>query len=102
MLTPLLNPEQVAEYLGIRVKTVHQLVRDGALSCFQVTPKDRRFTEDQIRDYLQSRTINRPQPTVDRLAPKRIPSPRKGGGVRKSQRVDETGLLREEIKKLCR
>jgi len=102
MLIPLLKPEQAAEYLGVRVKTVHQLVREGSLECVQVTPKDRRFTEDQIRDYVERRTVHRPQSDVDREASKRIPSPRKGGGVRKSQRVDETGLLREEIKKLCR
>ena len=36
---------EVGSILGISTKTVHKLVREGKLSCVQVTARDRRFTE---------------------------------------------------------
>jgi excisionase family DNA binding protein len=44
----LLSTRDVAEILGISVKTVNKLVRDVKLGCVQVTTKERRFTEDQV------------------------------------------------------
>src|SRR5208282_3822385 len=72
----LLSARDVAEILGISVKTVNKLVREAKLVCVQVTSKERRFTEDQIRDYIESRTIERP---VDRKGPEPVDFPRKGG-----------------------
>ena len=48
-LPKLLYPRDVAQLLGISVKTVHKLVRDGKLGCVQVTTKDRRFTQEQVQ-----------------------------------------------------
>jgi excisionase family DNA binding protein len=45
----LLSPEDVAEILGISVKTVNKLAREGKLGCVQVTDRERRFTEEQVR-----------------------------------------------------
>jgi|SRR5271157_4706929 len=78
-MTILLTPEKAAEHLGIKVKTVHQLVREGKLSCVQVSAKDRKFTEAQIQAFIDSRTISIPNP-VDRKSTRKLPFPRKGGG----------------------
>ena len=42
-LTSLLQACDVATLLGISVKTVHKLVREGKLLCVQVTARERRF-----------------------------------------------------------
>jgi hypothetical protein len=86
----LLNPKQLADILGISVKTVNKLVRDRKLACMQVTAKERRFTDGQIRDYIESRTIERP---VDRKSPKPLDFPRKGG--EKSLGFARTALKQE-------
>ncbi len=73
----LLSAKGVAEILGISVKTVNKLVREGKLGCVQVTAKERRFTEDQIREYIESR---RSKVQIDRTKPDRVKSaPPKGG-----------------------
>ncbi len=88
----LLSAKDVAEILGISVKTVNKLVREGKLGCVQVTVKERRFSEEQIREYIDSRTIERP---VDRKSPKPVDFPRKGG--KKSFGCSRTSL-REEMR----
>jgi excisionase family DNA binding protein len=72
----LLSRKDVAEILGISVKTVHKLVRDGKLGCVQVTAKERRFTEEQVQEYVEEQTVSRP---VDKKGPKALELPRKGG-----------------------
>ena len=97
----LLSPKDVAEILGISVKTVHKLVRDGKLGCVQVNDRDRRFTEDQVREYVEERTL---KVRVDMKRPVSVSSTsRKGGDSRaKSFEAQETGSLVEELKTLCR
>jgi len=99
----LLSPKQVAEILGISVKTVHKLVRDGRLGCVQVTARDRRFTEEQLRQYLEERTLT---VRVDTRRPVSVSSALKKGGVEnsraKSFEAQVTGSLVEELKALCR
>ena len=93
-LPQLLQPREVAQLLGISVKTVHKLVRDGKLGCVKVTQRDRRFTEDQVQHYIEDCTRNAPT-KIDREASVRVRSqPPKGG--EKSQRVfDRANLLKE-------
>jgi excisionase family DNA binding protein len=99
-LNPLMNTEQVAAYLHLNVKAVHELVRSGKLGCVQVTPKKRGFTREQVQEFIESRTIPMKAP-VDRKPCKKIRCSPKGG-ERQAKRVSESGLLiREEIKKLC-
>jgi len=50
LIQKLLSAKDVAEILGISVKTVNKLVREAELGCVQVTAKERRFTEEQIRN----------------------------------------------------
>jgi excisionase family DNA binding protein len=102
-LPQLLYPRDVAQVLGISVKTIHKLVRDGKLGCVQVTTKDRRFTQDQVQHYIESCTTNAPA-KIDREPSVRVDMPRvrqvstphkKGGGdsVRFSRRT-----LKEEMR----
>ena len=47
-LPQLLYPRDVAQVLGVSVKTVHKLVRDGKLGCVMVTERDRRFSKRTV------------------------------------------------------
>jgi hypothetical protein len=101
MVSPLMQPEDVAKILGVKVKNVHEYVRKGELACVQLSPKDRKFTEAQVQDFIQRQTISSSK-LVDKKPSNPLGSGRKGGVRRKSTRVSEAGLLiREEIKKLC-
>ncbi len=100
MLTPLLTPDQVAEYLGVSVKTVHGFVREGRLGCIQLSPRDRRFTEAQISEFLAGRTIEPPKKSVDSGTLNRLPSPAKSrqGGQKGSVGESVRAQLREEMR----
>src|SRR5271157_2955642 len=87
----LLSARDVAEILGISVKTVNRLVRDAKLGCVQVTAKERRFTEEQVRDYIESRTT---EIQIDRTKPDRVKSQPPKGGV-KSIGVSKADLRKE-------
>jgi excisionase family DNA binding protein len=88
----LLSTRDVAEILRISAKTVNKLVREGKLGCVQVTTRERRFSEEQVEGFVESRTIERP---VDRKSPKPVDFPRKGG--KKSFGCSRTSL-REEMR----
>ncbi len=79
------------------------MAQDGKLGCVQVTVKERRFAEEQIRNYIESRTKTL---RVDRERGRSVLSaPRKGGEQdRKAKSFDAqvTGSLVEELKALCR
>jgi excisionase family DNA binding protein len=99
----LLSPKDVAEILGISVKTVNKLVREGKLGCVQVTGRDRRFTEGQVQLYVEQRTL---AVRVDTKRPVSISSVSKKGGEdrrrAKSFEAQVNGSLVEELKALCR
>ncbi len=87
----LLSAKDVAEILGISVKTVNKLVREAKLGCVQVTAKERRFTEEQIWEYIESRS-SRVQ--IDKTKPDRVKSQPPKGGV-KSIGVSKADLRKE-------
>lgn len=89
----LLSPKEVAERLGISPRTVHKLVRDGKLGCVQVTERDRRFTPEQVKEYIERRTIAVPNPLDRKISEKLRWSQPKGG--EKSSGVSRAGLLKE-------
>jgi excisionase family DNA binding protein len=92
-LPKLLYPRDVAQLLGISVKTIHKLVRDGKLGCVQVTTKDRRFTQEQVQHYIESCTKNT-LAKIDREPTVRVRSlPPKGG--EKSFGVSKADLRKE-------
>ena len=94
MLEPLLKTEDLAEFLGISIKTVNHLVRKGELRCVQVTKKERRFTHEQVQEFIERQSDKQPK-SVDKVASGRLPSRRKGGKSFGHSGVD----LREEMKR---
>jgi excisionase family DNA binding protein len=91
LISRLLSARHVGEILEISVKTVNKLVREGKLGCVQVTAKERRFTEEQIRDYIESRSS---KVQIDTISPVRVKSaPPKGG--EKSIGVSKADLRKE-------
>ena len=97
----LLSPRDVAEILGIGVKTVHKLVRERKLGCVQVTSKERRFTEEQVRAYIEAQSKGFQEVRVDTPRGRRVSSEVKKGGNGKEHRVEKTkdswASLREEM-----
>ena len=87
----LLSAKDVAEILGISVKTVNKLVREAKLGCVQVTAKKRRFTEEQIRQYIETRSSKL---QIDRTIPDRVKSAAPKGGE-KSFGVSKADLRKE-------
>ncbi len=90
-VSQLMIAEDVAKILRIAKKTVHKLVREGRLGCVQVTEKDRRFTQEQVDDYIKSRSIG---VRIDRRKGKGLISPSRKGGE-KSFGDCRTSLLKE-------
>jgi len=97
----LLKPEQAAAILSIPVKAVHELCRRRQLGFVRINRRgERRFTTDQLTQYIRAQTVAAVIP-VDRRVHPDLPFPRKGGETKKSVGVEGCGLLTEEIKKLC-
>ena len=87
----LLTVSQVAAALGISKKTVNKLVRDKKLACVQVTARDRRFTSEQVQEYIRSQTSD---VRVDNKESRSVSSrPKKGGS--KSAGFSRTDLRKE-------
>ncbi len=94
----LLSAKNVAEILGISVKTVNKLVREGKLGCVQVTAKERRFTEEQVGEYIESSST---KVQIDKTKPDRVKSAPPKGGDRQShdgeKAKDSWASLRKEM-----
>jgi excisionase family DNA binding protein len=98
MLPELMTPAFVADYLGKTVKTVHQLVREGKLCCVQITGRDRRFTPEQIEEFIRSRTITPPK-LVDKKSSNSLLCPRKGGEEKSTgDSLSERKRMKEELR----
>ncbi|MGO9570505.1 MAG: helix-turn-helix domain-containing protein [Desulfomonilaceae bacterium] len=93
----LLDAQEVALIIKFSVKTVHKLVREGKLPCVQVTARERRFTPEQVQQYIESQSTGI---RVDKKAAPAVSSrPKKGG--EKSPENFGTDLVKE-IRSLCR
>ena len=94
-----LTVEDVAEQLHVKPTAVHQYVRDGRLSCLQISPRERRFLPEHLDEFIDATTRQARTPTqlpVDERRKKRLPSPRK------SRKMVEGGAnLVEELRNLC-
>ena len=90
----LLTATGVGEILGISAKTVHKLVRNGKLGCVQVTAKERRFTEEQIKTYIEAQSQGPRVEPVDTPRVRQVSSPPKKGGER-SIGVSKADLRKE-------
>ncbi len=90
----LMTAMDVAEILGISAKTVHKLVREGRLGCVQVTAKERRFTEEQIKAYIEAQSQGPRVEHVDMPRVRQVSSPATKGGE-KSFGVSKADLRKE-------
>jgi excisionase family DNA binding protein len=77
LILKLLSARHVGEILGISAKTVHKLVREGKLGSVQITTKERRFTEQQVEGFIESRSSKL---QIDRTIPDRVKSAAPKGG----------------------
>ena len=91
-ITELLKPKQAASKLGISVKTLHRLCREGRIGFVKINQKERGFTLDQIHDYIDRQTVPR---RIDNSGPLRVNLTSKGGIKRKSSGVSRAGLRKE-------
>jgi excisionase family DNA binding protein len=101
----LLTSEQVAVRLHVDPRTVHRWVRERRISCVQLSPKRRLFTESQVQDFIQSRTIQKPpsanvcrKSSVDRVTNRALASNPKGGEQEKIQGKELRAQLRKEMR----
>jgi excisionase family DNA binding protein len=96
-LRSLMTAKEVAEILGISAKTVNKLAREGKLGCVQVTGKERRFTEEQVGEYIEAQSKRPQEVRIDTQRARRVSlEPKKGG--KKSSRVFDRANLLEEIR----
>jgi excisionase family DNA binding protein len=93
----LLSASDVALFMGISAKTVHKLVRERKLACVQVTSRERRFTHEQVEDYIRIQTS---AVRVDKHDPRPVRSVPKKGGTKSSGVLCRQALLKEMRK--CR
>lgn len=95
----LLTVSQVAAALGLSRKTVHKLVRERKLACVYVTSRERRFTHEQVQEYIRSQSTS---VRVDKKDPRPVSSPPKKGGIDRKSAGDIGTDLVKEIRSLCR
>jgi excisionase family DNA binding protein len=94
-ISKLLSVRDVAEILGISAKTVNKLVREAKLGCVQVTAKERRFTEEQIRNYIEAQSKGPKEVRVDMPRVRQVSSRPKKGGEKSSRVFNRADLLKE-------
>lgn len=56
-LEPLLTAKEAADFIRTSVRTVHQACEDGDLDYVMVNEKERRFTVDQLKAFIEHRTV---------------------------------------------
>ncbi len=93
----LLTVSEVAEALSLSPKTVNKLVRERKMACVQVTARERRFTHEQVQEYIRSQST---EVRVDKSVPRPVQSPPKKGGAKSAGDIG-TDLVKE-IRSLCR
>jgi excisionase family DNA binding protein len=95
----LLSIKEVSELLGLSVRRVHALAREGKLGYVSHSSRNKMFTEAQVQDYIRSKTITPPPKVIDGDRRKGLQPPpqvqlkTEGGSVRAQIRA-----LREEMR----
>jgi hypothetical protein len=87
-INSLYTDSDVAAILMLPTKMVQKLVREGKLACVQITPRIRRFTPEQVQQYIDSHSSTSP---VDKKASRPVSSPPKKGGDHR-KRGEKTGV----------
>lgn len=92
----LLTTEDVSKRLGVPIPDVRRFVRNRELACIQLSPRRRRFTEEQLADFLQRKTV---EIVEKKSAVKVYAGPRKSRGNKgnNSMEIDHVA----EVRKLC-
>jgi len=90
----LLSASEVAEILRISTKTVNKLAREAKIGCVQVTSRERRFSEEQVRAYIEAQSKKPAEVRVDMPHARQVSSPPKKGGER-SFGVSKADLRKE-------
>ena len=82
MLPTLYTMQEVSDRLKLSRDYLNRLIRERKLACVPVTRNKKLFTEEQIQEFIESRTLRLPEPAkrVDTTRRDPISSPRKGGG----------------------
>ncbi len=65
----LMTPDDLANILSVNRQTIFRWVREGKLGCVKLSFKKRRFTMDQIQEFVDRHTISPPK-SVDNVQPK--------------------------------
>jgi DNA excision repair protein ERCC-4 len=91
---------KTAERLRLSKRRLQDLCRTGQIGFVQVTPRMRAFTEEQIAEYVQQRTVVPPRRLVDRKSPDKLPFAPRGGDHRKStgDSLSERKKMKEELR----
>jgi len=96
MLAPLLKPADVARILGVSIKGVHAECNAGRLEYVKVNRKERRFTDEMLKRYIEAQTVSKV--VVDKKRTRTVTYPQKGG----VKSVEGSGTnLTKEIRSLC-
>lgn len=99
-MDPLLTIQQTADILKVRPKTVHAYVREGKLGCVQLSPRERRIAPEQLKAFIESRTITPPK-KIDAAAGRPLTSSQRTlkGGEGKGLSGDcDKAQLRKEMR----
>lgn len=56
-MTPLLKPKEVADLLRIDLSSVYKIAREGKIGSHVINGGSIRFSEEQIKEYLESRLL---------------------------------------------
>src|SRR5208283_5483512 len=91
-LQALWRASDVARILALSSRSVHKLVREGKLPCVQVSARERRFTPEQVEQYIESQSTGI---RVDKKAAPTVSSrPKKGDETEKTD-VSRASLRKE-------
>lgn len=96
-LPVLLTEAEAAKALGISVRRLQAICRDGKIEYVRIAARERRFTAEQIRDFIERKTVTVPKRIpVDRKASNPLPSHQSVSDSRNYG--DSAKSLREEMR----
>jgi excisionase family DNA binding protein len=94
-MNALLTPDQTAELLGISLRDLNALCRNGEIRFVRVTPRKRRFRRVDIEEYIERKLTPR---KLDTPAPRYTFIPRKLTEEDKLTAKEHKKRLREEMR----
>lgn len=93
----LMTPEDVAYEFSVDRRTVLRWAREGKLGHVKLSHKNLRFTESQVQEFIQSKSVANPN-VIDNARPRQLTSrPIKKEGGEKST-GDSARAIRKELR----